>query len=250
MRHVTRLSLLLLWTVTARGAAVDDIFAKGETLDYNLSWSRIGAGSARMTISPAADNRFRITSIGKSSRFFNRIFKVRDELESIVTRDTFSTVQYRKVLDERGKHKDELTSVNAETGVATRKGKNISVPDPVFDPLSLMYYIRRLDMSPGRVHEFTVLADGKVYTLQAKILSRQTMPTPAGTFKTVLVEPKMLRGDSERANENRLLIWYSDDERRLPVRIWSDVNVGSITATLRAVGAGVTSTEPATVRDE
>jgi hypothetical protein len=248
VRHVTRLTLLMLFVAAGADAAVDDLFMRGETLDYNLSWSRIGAGSARMTISPAADERYRITSVGKSSRFFNRVFKVRDELESFVTRDTFTTVQYRKIIDERGRRKDELTTVNGTAGKATRKGKDIEVPTPVFDPLSLMYYIRRLDMSPGRIHEFIVLADGKVYTLQARIVSRQKMYTPAGTFDTVLVEPKMLRSD--RNNENRLLIWYTDDERRIPVRIWSDVNVGSITATLRSVQPGVTSTEPPTVRDE
>jgi len=111
-----------------------------------------------------------------------------------------------------------------------------------------MYYIRRLDMSPGRIHEFTVLADGKVYTLQARVVSRQKMPTPAGTFDTVLIEPRMLRSD--RDNENKLLIWYTDDERRIPVRIWSDVNVGSITAVLRSVQPGAGSSEPVTVRDE
>jgi hypothetical protein len=248
VRHVTRLWLLLLFVAVSSHAAIDETFARGETLDYNLSWSRIGAGSARMTIAPAADNRYRITSVGKSSRFFNRVFKVRDELESFVMRDSFTTVQFRKLLDERGKRKDELTTVNPTTGIATRKGKTVEVPTPVFDPVSLMYYIRRLDMTPGRIHEFPVLADGKLYTLQARIVARQKMYTPAGTFDTVLVEPKMLRED--RDNENRLLIWYTDDERRIPVRIWSDVNVGSITATLRSVQPGVTSIEPVTVRDE
>jgi hypothetical protein len=44
--------------------------------------------------------------------------------------------------------------------------------------------------------------------------------------------------------EERLFIWYSDDERHLPVRIRTEVKFGSVTATLKAVTSGVTSTDP------
>ncbi len=239
--------LSLLVAVSA-SAGVDTSFVAGETLDFNLSWSKIAGGSARMTIAPSGDARYRITSVGRSSAFFSRIFKVRDEIESVVTRDSFTTVQYRKILDERGKTKDELTTI--EGIAAVRKGKTVAVPAPVFDPLSLMYYIRRLDLATGAKHEFTVIADGKVYTLEARVVRRETITTPAGRFATVLVEPKRIAGGTNRGENHQLLIWYSDDERRLPVRIRSEVNVGSITATLRSVHSGVESTEPVMIGSE
>lgn len=198
-----------------------------------------------MTISPLDDARYRITSVGKSSGFFSRFFRVRDEIESIVARDDFSTLQYHKILDERGRKKDELTVIDEERHVATRKGKTIEVPQPVFDPLSLIYYVRMLDLTPGAKHEFTVITDGKMYTVHAVVGERVTLVTSAGTFKTVVVEPMMESASGiYRDEQKRLLIWYSDDERKIPVRIRSDVNVGSISATLRAIRPGVESTEP------
>jgi Protein of unknown function (DUF3108) len=121
------------------------------------------------------------------------------------------------------------------------------VPYPVFDPLSLIYYIRTLDLSPGRVHEFPIIADGKLYTVVATVQNRETITTPAGTFKTVVVEPKM-EGQAGvfKDEQNRLQIWYSDDERRLPVRVRSDVKIGSITVSLRRSSSGVDGVEPAT----
>lgn len=219
-------------------------FAAGETLDYNLYWSKISGGSARMTIAPLDEGRYRITSIGKSGSFFSMFFRVRDEIESIVSRRDFSTVEYHKILDERGRRKDELTVVDAE-GVATRKGKTTRVPRPVFDPLSLIYHIRTLRLEPGLTHDFTVLADGKLYTLHATVLNRETIRSAAGMYKTVVVEPKMeSAADVFKDEQHRLLIWYTDDERHIPVRVRSDLNVGSITMTLRAITPGVTSTEP------
>lgn len=238
-------ALLLLVAVESSAAAIDERYRAGETLDFNLHWTKISGGSARMTIAPLNGDRFRITSVGKSSAFFSRFFKVRDEIESIVTRDSFSTLQYHKLLDERGRRKDELTVIDPVKHEATRKGKVMEVPERIFDPLSLIYYLRTLDLKPGTTHDFTLIADGKLYDVHANVTGKETITTPAGRFECVVVEPKMAAPAGVfRDDQNRLLIWYSDDERHLPVRIRSDVNIGSITATLRSIASGVAGIEP------
>lgn len=224
-------------------AAVVASFLSGETLDYELKWLKITGGSARMTIGPLHDDRYRITSVGKSSPGFSRFFKVRDEIETIVSRDAFSTLRYTKRLDEQGDKIEEVTTI--EDGVATRKRrkiKKVDVPRPVFDPISVIYHLRTLDLAPGKTHDFTLIADGKVYNVHAMVVRREVLTTPAGRFNTVVIEPKMSAGGVNR--EERLWIWYSDDDRRLPVRIRTEVNFGAITATLRAVTPGVGSIDP------
>lgn len=229
---------------------VSDIFMNGETLDFELSWLRLTGGSARMTIGPVSGDpaRFRMTSIAKSSSSFAFIFKVRDAIESIVNGADFSTLRYEKHLNERGRIKDDTTVIDERRRIATRRRPNrhtqeIIVPKPVFDPLSLVYHLRQLDLEPGTTHHFTVFADGKVYTLDARVTGRATLSTEAGTFSTVVVEPKMLAGGLFR-DEGSLTIWYSDDARHIPVRIRSDVKVGSITATLRSIRSGAAEPEP------
>lgn len=239
-----RLVIALLAAVSIAASPVHETFEAGETLDYSLTWLRITGGGARMTIAPAKDvGGYRITSVGKSSRGFSRVFRVRDEIETFVARDDFSTLRYTKRLDEAGDKIEEVTTV--EDGVATRKRKKIKkvdVPRPVFDPISVIYFLRTIDLSPGKSHELTLLADGKVYTVHARVVKRESVTTPAGTFRTVLVEPEMASAGVQR--EERLFIWYSDDERRIPVRIRSEVKFGSITATLLKVRSGAGSIEP------
>ncbi len=200
-----------------------------------------------MTIAPISGDRLRITSIAKSGTFFSHFFKVRDEIESIVGNDDFSTLQYHKMLQEGSKRKDELTVIDERHKVAIRKGKTVAVPQPVFDPISLMYYVRGLDLTPGKVHNFTIVADGKVYDVAAHVVERQTIGVPAGTFKTILVEPQMESSAGVFKDEQkRLLIWYTDDARHIPVRIRSDLKIGSITVSLRSVKSGVDNIEPET----
>jgi len=230
-------------------AAVVAGFLSGETLDYDLKWLKITGGTARMTVSTLDADRIRITSVARSSPSFSRIFKVRDEIETIVAKDDFSTLSYIKKLDEDGDKHEEVTQI--ENGVAKRtkktKTKQVPVPDPVFDPISLIYHLRTLDLTVGKKHDFTVIADGKVYSVHANVIRRETLTTPAGTFKTVVVEPKMSAAGKDR--EERLWIWYSDDERKLPVRIRTEVNFGAVTATLRGVAAGVTSIDPPVLKE-
>ena len=239
--------LALLAAVMIAGAPLDQAFVAGETLDYNLHWLKMAGGSARMTIAPAADDpsKYRISSIGKSNTTFSRIFHVRDHIETVVLRQNFSTVYYRKQLNEKGRRKDELTVI--ADGVATRsakKTKQIKVPTPVMDPISVIYYLRTADLSVGKTHELTLISDGKVYNVHARVVRKERIHTPAGTFNTVVVEPVM-ESLGEPRNE-RLSVWYSDDERHLPVRIRTEVAFGSITATLRSFAPGVTSIEPPT----
>ena len=224
-------------------------FAAGETLDYNLVWLKVAGGSMRMTIGPQAGDatHYRITSIAKSSGSFALFFSVRDEIESFVDRGDFSTIRYEKHLKEGGKRKDDVTTIVNK--IATRKRPNkdteeVGVTRPVFDPLSVIFHLRDVELTPGTVHRFSVFADGKLYTLEAHVTGRETIDTPAGRFNTIAVQPKMLAGGIFRDEDSDLTIWYSDDARRLPVRIRSEVKVGTITATLRSVQTGVTAVEP------
>ena len=126
--------------------------SQGETLDYTLTWLKShrrhrahdhrSRPATRTTASPPS---------ARSSGGFSRIFKVSDEIETIVDRDDFSTLRYMKRLDERGDKMVEVTTI--EDGVATRKRKKIKkvpVPRPVFDPISVIYYFRTLDLAPGQ----------------------------------------------------------------------------------------------------
>ena len=225
---------------------VQQKFVEGETLDYNLTWLKITGGTARMTISPSGDANYLITSVARSSPSFSRFFKVRDVIETTIARNDFSTLRYVKRLDEDGDQIEEVTVVEDGTATRTRKKvKKVRVPRPVFDPISLIYHLRTLDLTSGKAYAFDIIADGKLYSVSARAVRKEKITTPAGTFNCVRVEPRMTSGGVER--EERLFIWYSDDERKLPVRIRTEVKVGAITATLRGVTAGATAADPPTL---
>ena len=149
--------------------AVDPIFVNGETLDYSLTWLKLSGGSARFTIglAPGAPDRFRITSVAQTSSGFARIYRVRDQLVSLVDRVMFTTIQYEKHLREGSSKKEDITTVDRAHGLIVRKragkpDKVVHTTEPVFDPISLIYQFRRLDLRPGAHVHFMVTGDGKL----------------------------------------------------------------------------------------
>jgi len=245
-------TVLIAFALLSLGAAnpLTQVYVDGETLDYELVWLRISGGSARMTIAPADDASYKLTSIGKSSKTFSRIYAVRDEIETFATRDTFSTLHYRKMLREGSNRKDETTVIDPATHIATRRGdEHIAVPPIVFDPLSLIYYMRGFPLAVGTVLRFTIIADGKLRDVEAHVTGRETLNTDAGSFNCLVVEPKMEASGIFREDaKSQMTIWYSDDWRHIPVRIRSEAKIGAIVATLRGISSGVWNPEPGTSR--
>ncbi|MEO8216375.1 MAG: DUF3108 domain-containing protein [Acidobacteriota bacterium] len=223
-----------------QGSYLQRAFTTGETLEFDLSWLRLAGGQAEMVIAPVAgeSNRTKMHSLFQSRGVLDRVYHVEDLIETIVESDTFSTVHFHKRLNERNKIKDDTTVMDYGTGIATRKGKEVRITRPLLDPLSAIYHLRRFKLKVGSTLYFTAIGDGKIYKLEAAILRKEKLRTEAGTFNTLLVQPKMRQGGIFRDENNRLLIWYSDDDRHLPVRIQSDIAAGSITANLRSFRVG------------
>ena len=238
---------LIAAPLPGRGAppvpAVDREYAAGEVLTFDLAWLKVLGGKGTMKIAPVEGDasRFRITSEVASNEGISRFYRVRDFIESIVARDTFSTLRYEKRLRERKRVKDVVTIVDAARGIATRRGEEIAVPTPVYDPVSIIYYIRRLELTPGSSLAVKILSDRRVYDTEIVVLRRETVTVAAGTFRTIVVEPRLGKPAGEERNpEGQMQVWLSDDERRLPVRIRTQLRTGVITASLRSVGSSGT----------
>jgi hypothetical protein len=74
----------------------------------------------------------------------------------------------------------------------------------------------------------------RVFPLSVLIQGRETITTPAGTFKTIRVEPK---SDSEGliGKGKNLVLWLTDDERKMPVQLKSKLKIGTLLGKLKAI---------------
>ena len=169
-----------------------------------------------------------------SNDVLSKIFLVRDYMASWVDPTTFRSLRFEKHTVEGKRVRDDRIEFNYGEGIASRNGKPIAITDPTFDSLSSVYYIRTLDLSNARPIELNVVSR-KLYTLRVEVQGRETIKTPAGTFRTIRVEPKSSGEGGLIGKGKNLLIWVTDDERKVPVQIRSKLKVGTLVGKLRAV---------------
>jgi hypothetical protein len=106
------------------------------------------------------------------------------------------------------------------------------------DDLSFLFYARTLPLRVGETYTLNRYwkEDGNPVIL--KVLRRETVTVPAGTFATVVVQP-LVRTDGLFGQGGEAEVYFTDDEHRIPVLLRSRVPVlGSLTLQLREYEAG------------
>ena len=96
--------------------------------------------------------------------------------------------------------------------------KEIDVPPCVHDEVAALQRLRTMRLEPGETIEFPVSNGKKSASVRVEVLNRESIKTPSGVYKTIRHEAFLYNNVLYR-RKGRLLIWLTDDERRLPVRI-------------------------------
>jgi len=82
-----------------------------------------------------------------------------------------------------------------------------------------------------------VFDNGKLYDLPFRLVGYEMLdlPQPLGRHvRTLVAEPMVPSGSGLFAQEGRLLVWVTADDRRIPVRVRSKVPVGSVAGDLES----------------
>jgi Protein of unknown function (DUF3108) len=208
----------------------------GETLRFAMSV--LGASGGELTLSAKETQldgrpawKFEMSAI--SGEFLSKIFLVRDYLASWVDPKTFRSLRFEKHTVEGKRVRDDLIEFDYVKKIATLDGKPIPIEESTLDSLSSVYYIRLLDLSKSEPIPLTVVSK-HLFPLSVIVQGRETITTPAGTFKTIRVEPKSESGGLIGKGRN-LLLWLTDDERKMPVQLKSKLKVGTLLGKLKSV---------------
>ena len=216
----------------------------GERLEFRLRWGVIPAADAQLEVLPTDDaNRIMFRASAETLAYVGMIYPVREVIESTVGLPGPKALRYAKTGRQgREKHRDQEVLFDLETGTAQyRRNEDlrdpIEVPPDIQDPLSCFYVFRTLPVPESGAVSLNVSDGKKVVHGVVKLIGKETVETPAGTFETVIIEPELegLGGIFKKSPGARILIWITDDDRRMPVKMQSEVSIGHFTAVLTKV---------------
>jgi hypothetical protein len=217
----------------------NEAFGVGERLVFDVNYGFITAGEAVMAIpgfdSVAGRKCYRIQFTVNSLPSFSWIYKVEDRYLTFVDVSAIIPWRFEQHIREGSYQRDFVADFDHKNLLARTSEGDYPIPKYVHDILSAFYYTRTFTFSgfkPGDTLSMANFYKDKAHELVVRFLGRQELEVAAGTFRTIVVEPLVKEGGLFKS-EGRIVIWLTDDERKIPVRVNTKVVIGSIDTELR-----------------
>ncbi len=211
-------------------------FGAGEAFVFAIQYGLIYAGDATLEIRNIASfdttRAYHITSTARTNSTFDLIFKVRDRVDSFMDYSGLYSDRFEKHLREGKFSRDEKVEFDQKRHLAIYPDKKIPIPPATQDFLSAIYYMRTLPLDVGMAVALPNHTGGKNYPIYVKILRRERIKVPAGTFDCLVAEP-VLETATIFQNKGKLTIWFTDDSVKMPVMLRSKVVIGAFEAVLK-----------------
>jgi Protein of unknown function (DUF3108) len=214
-------------------------FNVGEKITYKIAYNWhalwLTAGEASFTVDQATlANRpcYHVTGYGYSYKGYDWFYKVRDTYESYIDMQTMQPLKFVRNIYEDGFTLYQNVTFQHDEHKAVSLKTTIDIPECMQDVLSAIYYARNIDFSKYNYNDTIPLSlyiDDRVFPIYIRYLGKETINTKEGTFNCVKFRPLLISGSIFKGGE-KMTVWVTDDENKIPIRVQSAIVVGSIIA--------------------
>ena len=211
-------------------------FPLKQTLTYSVDWRVFPAGTAVLRFEADGD-RENLTASADTIGAINLLFHVSDRFQSSFDRSKGCTYDFNKQTVEGRRqitstlHLDytKNRAFQDEKNLLTKQSKHVEAAAPacLTDLLTGVYYASSQPIALGHNFVIPVFDAMHVVPVTMKIEGREEIKTPLGSFHTLRVQPTADAGVVK--NRGNIWIWYTDDERHLPVQMRARLFWGTIT---------------------
>lgn len=210
-------------------------FSIGERLTYDVYFGPLKAGEGSMEVLGHEDVR------GKQAwhtRFRVRggvpFYRVDDVLESWIGVECFHSLRFVQDFEEAGRVRERRYEIYPERAAFREDtlAEEASVPDPLDDG-SFFYFIRTVDLQPGKTYTFNRYFRPDRNPVIIKVLKRERIRVPAGAYNAIVIQPiiKTRKMFSEKGEAH---IWLSDDADRIMLQMKTKLPIGSLNLYLKS----------------
>ena len=223
-------------------------FQPGERLTYDVTWSVFQAGTVSATLQSTVQGSkddYTVITTAHSQGFVSLLFNVDNQFRSLFDPKTLCSERISKKINEGRRRKETEIVFDSQRKLAILDERDLNkphdppkhaeneIPNCVEDVVTAFYYLRNQDFQVGKPLHLPLNDGSKTYDVTLDVQDRETIQTPLGHRSAIRIEPKVFSGLFKR--KGRMLVWFSNDDQHLPLRIKFMIVVGPITATLKSV---------------
>jgi hypothetical protein len=214
-------------------------FGPGEQTKYEVSLLGVTAGSAQVTVGWPMEQFGKtvwpLVCVGQTTNV-GVIFPVKDRFISYWEPTSQQTAGADFFVDERNERRRErFTYDRAALTAVARKQKEGQAPyekryemhPDTMDLAAAGFWLRNVPLSIGLEKEVPIFTGAKVYRMVVKVEGRERLATRLGELEVFRVT---INGDfpGELATRSRIKVFYTADQKQLPVRAEADFALGSV----------------------
>lgn len=228
----------------------------GEKTRYEFSWNGIRAAvvEARVQADPAREGWICVDAEGEIVGAPSLLYRGNDSVHSCMRSDTLKPDLYSIRIRESLDYYDMSVSFDHECGVAkkekqtlTRSSEKTFEFSNAFGPVSAFALVRSLPWETGTERSFEVIDGNDRYLLVVRAEEEETITVPAGTFRSIRLQPSIFEMPSQKGRETAAYwekrekkdqerislmksfsLWMGKEPPRPLVKIRTDVYFGHI----------------------
>jgi hypothetical protein len=197
-------------------------FGVGERLDYEVRLSGIRVGGGFMEVSKMDSIRGREawhTSFGIRGGL--AFYRVNDRYESWFDTRSLASLRYHQQIDEGSYERESRFEIYPDRRIfVDAKGVEQPTAENPLDDGSFLYFLRTIPLEVGKEYAFDRYFRLDRNPVRIKVLRRERVSVPAGTFDAVVVQP-IIKTKGIFSENGRAEVWLSDDEHRIMLQMKS-----------------------------
>ena len=218
-------------------------FPFNQTLHYEGEWHFFTAGVATLRMEQNGSQNHR-AGTADTAGVTALLYRIADRYNSYFDAKSLCSSKLIKHTEEGSHLRDTIITFDYNRGKAVLEERNLKdnqqkriendIPNCATDVLSGIFYVGSLPLQVGATYTFPLNDGSKTVTVQAHVEGKEQVKTPAGTFQTLRVGPE---GDSGTLlkNKGKIWVWYTDDDRHLPIQLRAKLFLGTVTIYLTSI---------------
>lgn len=220
-----------------------------EDLHYVITykWGLINKDAGEATLSLRQnDENYNILLAAKTKPWADKFYQVRDTLKGTLRISDLKPLHYTKIAHEKGKYgRDDISykySGNIVTGICKRYKKNekgqisesskeLTATGPVYDMLSVFYYLRQINyskLSPGKEMKATVFSGSKSETITIRNLGKERIQLRNGTHREAFHIQFNFTTDGKKKSSDDMDSWISTGSSHIPLYLVGKLPIGQV----------------------
>jgi hypothetical protein len=217
----------------------------GERLTYNVDFSHF-ISAAHVELFVAARGTFfnrdgiQLRAHVETTGVVNAaLLSLNNDYTTYIDPQTGLPYRAQQVVREAGRTSEASRDYNQAAGTLAIPSKLRTGESPgTYDLISALYRMRAMPLADGSSYFITVVSEGAQYPAEVKVIGRQLIKTNVGSFNTIVTRVNL----KNNSRDYNLRIYFSDDDRHVPVLITAKHPAGEVRAEL--AGSGLTVPEP------